>query len=45
MEPRRSGPARSRNPTIEGLGGMAVSNGYLYAATTTGAKIYKIQTP
>lgn len=31
--------------TIEGLGGITVSNGYLYAATTAGANIYKIQTP
>ncbi len=31
--------------TLQGIGGLAVSNGYLFAATATGANIYKIQTP
>jgi uncharacterized protein (TIGR03437 family) len=31
--------------SVQGLGGLAVSNGYLYAATATGANIYKIQLP
>lgn len=30
---------------IQGLGGLAVANGYLYAATTAGANIYCILTP
>ncbi len=31
--------------SIEGLGGLAVSNGYLIVATGTGANLYKIGTP
>lgn len=31
--------------TISGLGGLAVANGYLYAAVGSGANVYKIQLP
>jgi uncharacterized protein (TIGR03437 family) len=31
--------------TLPGLGGLAIANGYLYAAVGTGANIYQIHTP
>lgn len=31
--------------TVQGLGGMQVANGYLYAATSAGANVYKINLP
>jgi uncharacterized protein (TIGR03437 family) len=40
-----SAPQAYTYGTIQGLGGLWAANGYLYAATTTGANIYQIQLP
>jgi hypothetical protein len=40
-----SAPQAYTYGTVQGLGGLWVANGYLYAATSAGANIYKIQLP
>jgi hypothetical protein len=38
-------PAAFTYASIQGLGGLAIYDGYLFAATTNGFSIYKIQLP
>jgi uncharacterized protein (TIGR03437 family) len=40
-----SAPQAYTYAVVQGLGGLWVANGYLYAATAAGANIYKIQLP
>jgi hypothetical protein len=40
-----SSPQAYTYATVQGLGGLGVANCYLYAATSAGANIYKIQLP